>query len=312
MSIIGHDRQVQLLDLHARKGALSHAYLFTGPRHVGKMAIAQSLAFSILCKKRPSGALAFCGTCEVCESSTRGANPDITTEDIYSGERRREYISVEDVRRIRDRAARSAYAGKSIFFVRDAARLTREAANAFLKVLEEPRGDTIFLLMAETLDDVLPTIRSRSWILRFWPVSEELIMRHLLNTERMQENRARAIAMLCGGLPGQAIRFAKESEEALQKIAAERARVASFASAAMAERLRYADMLREDTEGMRMWYRERIAGLSAALHEALRANDGVNPVSLADMCGELLEGEERFSKPYAAKRVMFEATIIHV
>mgnify|MGYP001611549986 CR=1 FL=1 len=85
-----------------------------------------------------------------------GTQIDVTIEDSYKNEEEKQVrISVERIRHLRDRAGRSAYGGTHVFIVRDAGRLTREAANALLKILEEPQGNALFLLLAEKEEEVL-------------------------------------------------------------------------------------------------------------------------------------------------------------
>ncbi len=271
--VAGHKRQIQLLDLHIRAGTVSHAYLFSGPRHAGKMRVALQMVSSLLCADRPAGVLAFCGRCVECRGIAAGTHHDVHIEDTYKNEEDNQArISIEHIRRMRELAGRSAYGGTHVFIVRDASRLTREAANAFLKILEEPRGNTLFILLAEFLEDVLPTIRSRVWNIRFWPVLEQ-------GTIPLQENAA-----------------------------------LSLFSVPFADRLRYADTLRDNPDRMQMWYTEAITQASRALHESLLSysphQKQTEAVFLAHACRSLIEGRDRFTKPYGTKRILFESDIL--
>ncbi|GEM_PF-6334468 len=269
--IIGHKRQIQLLDLHIRTGTVSHAYLFTGPRHVGKMTVARRAACFLLCKRRAREALQPCGACEPCRLLETRSHQDVMVEDIHANAQERDKIRVEDIRRMRDRASRSGYGGRSVFIVRDAGLMTREAANAFLKILEEPRGETTFFLIAETADDVLATVRSRAWHVRFWPVLEKSPI------------------------------FS----------AAQRAAAHSLRKDIAADRLAYANTVREHPDRMQEWYRHSIAALSLELHDMMVTSSG-NARLLVAAAGvkRLIQGEERFQKSYATKRLQFENDIL--
>lgn len=271
--IIGHQRQLQLLDLHIRTGTVSHAYLFAGPRHVGKMTVALQMISSLLCKNRPVSPLASCSTCESCRSIAAGTHPDVTVEDIYAHEeKQQEHISIDSIRRIRDLAARSAHGSTRIFILRDGGRLTREASHAFLKTLEEPRGDILFLLLVEKLEEVLPTIRSRVWTIRFWPSPE-------------------------GFIPANG-----------------QVQISAFLSIPVADHLRHADTLRDYPDRMQTWYKDIIALMSNNLHEQFIAGipSPSTLVFLARTIKLLMEGEERFSKPFGTKRIIFESDILKV
>ncbi|TSC77823.1 MAG: DNA polymerase III subunit delta', partial [Parcubacteria group bacterium Gr01-1014_29] len=215
--IIGHQRQIQLLDLHIRTDALSHAYLFTGPRQVGKMTIARRAAASVLCLKRPRGVLASCGTCQSCTTLASQAHPDVFELSPGGGDAGKAPLRIGDIRDLRVRAGQSAYAGKKLFFVDDVSHSTHEAANALLKVLEEPRGDTVFFLIAQQAQDVLPTIRSRAWQMRFWPVSYELLETCLVENYHILPASAACAARLAYGCPGAALEFCSLPPEILKK-----------------------------------------------------------------------------------------------
>ncbi len=306
--IIGHQRQIQLIDLHLRSGAMSHAYLFSGARHAGKMTVAKKVAAALLCEKRGTGkdALFSCGACYACRMIKAGTHPDMVMIDTE--ETRKTLLHLEDAHHIRQHAALSAYGKTRIFIIRDVSKITREAANAFLKILEEPRRQALFLLLARVADDVLATIRSRVWHIRFWPVSEELLTASIQKEYHVSWEQAAKTARLADGLPGIAMRLVASAEEqtSLDK---ERARVYALFDASIAERMKFAEKLRENTDGMQKWFTESIAILQNKVHTHL-PHRGRQAVIAADQCRMLMEREEQFLKPYGVKRIIFEDALI--
>jgi len=100
-----------------------------------------------------------------------GTHPDLLRVESQTEEGVQETIGIDAIRALKGRASQTAFQrGYKIFIVDDAGYLTREASNSILKVLEEPPGDTVFILIASDESCVLPTIRSRVWQLKFWPV----------------------------------------------------------------------------------------------------------------------------------------------
>lgn len=154
--ILGQEEAVTRLERDLREKRFHHAYLFLGKRGIGKKALALSFARSILCPVEPQG---FCGSCPVCRRLDQGSYSE------FSGlfEEGREKIRLEEVRDLLQGEHLMKYEGDyRIIFMENVERLTEEAANSLLKVLEEPHEGTIFLLTASVPDRVLPTIQSRT------------------------------------------------------------------------------------------------------------------------------------------------------
>ena len=136
-------------------GAMTHAWLFTGPAGSGRSVAARALAAGLQCEQVPRG----CGECSGCRSVLAGTHPDVhsVVPDGLS-------ISVAEARSVVAGAARRPQLGHwQVVVIEDADRLTEQAANALLKAIEEPSDRTVFLLCVPSLhpDDVSLTIRSR-------------------------------------------------------------------------------------------------------------------------------------------------------
>lgn len=133
-------------------GDMTHAWLFCGPPGSGRSNAAVAFATALQCE------FGGCGECASCHQASIGAHPDIVLT-------RTEKLSI-GVDEVRDLVRRSALAPAGrrwqIMIIEDADRLTDQAANALLKAIEEPNPRTVWLLCAPTVEDVLPTIRSRT------------------------------------------------------------------------------------------------------------------------------------------------------
>ncbi|BAP13992.1 MAG: DNA polymerase III subunit delta' [Alcanivorax borkumensis] len=150
------DAMAQLLDQHAR-GRLPHALLLSGPKGIGKLRLAESLAQTLLCEK-PSAGLP-CGHCQGCQLSTAGTHPDLYR---LSPEEKSKTIKIDQVRKLVAFATRTAqYSGYRVAIISPAEALNRNAQNALLKTLEEPGTQTLLLLVSDQPTLLLPTIRSR-------------------------------------------------------------------------------------------------------------------------------------------------------
>ncbi|MEO7981387.1 MAG: DNA polymerase III subunit delta', partial [Sporichthyaceae bacterium] len=130
---------------------MTHAWLFTGPPGSGRSTAARAFAAALQC---PSGG---CGDCDACRTALAGTHADVEVVNT-----RKLSIGVDDARRLVSRAGRHPAGGRwQVLVVEDADRLTDQAGNALLKAVEEPTPRTVWLLCAPSVDDVLPTVRSR-------------------------------------------------------------------------------------------------------------------------------------------------------
>lgn len=185
--MIGFDKIRESLKGASKSGTLAHSHILVGPDGIGKSPLAKSLAGLIL-------------------------DPDAETErhyvDITSVRPDGKSIGVDEVRRIVGEANVMPFEGKrKVIIIYNAELLTVQAQNALLKTIEEPPFGVFFILLTKTLDDLLPTIRSRCAIHRLFPLSRKEMAdyikeRHHLSGQALEE--ASAISL---GVPGRADAF---------------------------------------------------------------------------------------------------------
>lgn len=184
-------------------GRLAHAYLFVGAQGVGRADAARQLARVVLCSSNPDPD-DFCGSCENCRLMEAGSHPDYQETGVPEG---KQLLPIGVIRVVQHRAGlKPRTAERRFFVIRDAERMTLEAASCFLKTLEEPPGGCVFVLVASSLRDVPETIVSRCRLVRFrnLPPTE---LAEQLERKGMDADEAWWLAHRCWGSPGAAERF---------------------------------------------------------------------------------------------------------
>ncbi|MDO8736086.1 MAG: DNA polymerase III subunit gamma/tau [Thermoleophilia bacterium] len=152
--VMGQEHVTRTLVNAIDSGKISHAYLFAGSRGTGKTSTAKLLAKALDCINGPTSTP--CGVCDSCVAISAGTSLDVIEMDAASNR------GIDDIRDIRDKVAFATVEGKyKVYILDEAHMLTKEASNAFLKVLEEPPGHVIFVLCTTEAHKVLPTIQSR-------------------------------------------------------------------------------------------------------------------------------------------------------
>ena len=172
-TLIGQDNIAQTLKNSILRGQLAHAYLFCGPRGVGKTTTARIFAKMINCSN-PSEDMEPCGTCESCLSFAEGRSYCIHELDAASNN------GVEDIKTLMDQVRIPPQVGKySVYIIDEVHMLSQAAFNAFLKTLEEPPAHAIFILATTEKHKILPTILSRCQTYDFNRITIENIVRNL-------------------------------------------------------------------------------------------------------------------------------------
>jgi DNA polymerase III subunit gamma/tau len=153
--VVGQQHVVRTLRNAVEQGKVHHAYLFVGSRGTGKTSMAKILARSLNCE-RGGPTVTPCGECESCLTIAAGSSIDVIEMDAASNR------SVDDVRDLRERVAYAPAGGRwKVYILDEAHMLTKEAWNAFLKTLEEPPPNTVFVLATTEAHKVMATIADR-------------------------------------------------------------------------------------------------------------------------------------------------------
>lgn len=172
-SLIGQDNIAQTLKNSILRGQLAHAYLFCGPRGVGKTSTARIFAKTINCSD-PSAEMEPCGKCESCMSFAEGRSYCIHELDAASNN------GVDDIKALMDQVRIPPQVGRySVYIIDEVHMLSQAAFNAFLKTLEEPPAHAIFILATTEKHKILPTILSRCQTYDFNRITVENIVRNL-------------------------------------------------------------------------------------------------------------------------------------
>jgi len=170
--LVGQDAVVrQLTDAVAGHG-MTHAWLFTGPPGSGRSNAARAFAAALQCAEGG------CGSCDSCHQALSGTHPDVAIvvpEGLH--------LLIKEAREVIERASRAPVRGRwQITLIEDADRMEERTSNTILKVVEEPPPHGVLMLCAPSIDDVLPTIRSRCRLVPLVVPSADAVARHLVGT----------------------------------------------------------------------------------------------------------------------------------
>jgi len=202
--IIGQERAIQFLKQAMARERMPHAYLFVGIHGVGKTATAMALTQAVNCLEpvKEEG----CGHCRSCRQILGGNFPDLFTVNPDG-----QFIKIEQIRELNHSFSFKPVSGRyRVSIIRQAESMTEEAANSFLKTLEEPpEGNILILNVTEPLD-LLPTIVSRCQKVSFRPIPAPLLTKWLIDHKQATEAKAEVLARISEGSLGKALEMEDE------------------------------------------------------------------------------------------------------
>ena len=232
----GQQLPVQTLERSLAEGRLHHAYLFVGPAHLGKATLAVQLAQALNCDADTPP----CGACPSCTRIAGGNHADVRFVSLGDNAAS---IGIDAVRDVINSAHLRPYEGRTrVFVVTEADLLTRDAANALLKVLEEPPDDVVLILVGHSADNLLPTVRSRCQTFYFRPLPVGEVARILQEERGVGAEQADVLARLSRGCVGWAV--AASEDDALYASVHQRIeQIVDAIEGGLEERLAYAGEL---------------------------------------------------------------------
>ena len=204
--IRGQEKAIAFLQGVIANERVASAYLFAGMGGIGKTTTALAFARLLNCEDPVDGDA--CAQCDSCRKIFDGNHPDI---HVIKPEKDKKVIGIEQVREIERHIAFSPVSARyRVMIIDPADRMTDEAANAFLKTLEEPPPRNVFILNVRDPGDLFPTIVSRCQRVPFKPLATEHIADFLTHEEHVDAERARLVARLAEGSLGRAQRLASD------------------------------------------------------------------------------------------------------
>lgn len=221
--IMGQEAALKTLKAALPPGRPAHSYLFTGPDGVGKRSTALAWARALFCAKGGGDA---CGSCGPCVKVATGNHPDLILVQPEIREKKvKEEIDIEHARDLITRLGYRPYESQRIVAIIDGANLMNPiAANALLKTLEEPPGETVIIVIATNMDSLLPTVVSRLRAVRFALLPYDAVVKILMTRRKIPLEEAKTMAALSKGAPGLL------SEEALPALRGDRKKAMDFIS----------------------------------------------------------------------------------
>jgi DNA polymerase-3 subunit delta' len=206
--IIGQPRAAQILANVLRVGKIPHAYIFHGIEGVGKKTQARAFFAAINCRERTLAGEP-CGVCPSCVKVSSGLHPDLTIIEPQG-----QSIRIEQIRELKNAISFEPLEGRmQMFLFSQADQLRLEAANALLKILEEPLSRSILVLVTERLHLIPLTVVSRCQKIPFLPLPEEEVAFFLVEKLALSPKEALDLARRSEGSIGRAMRQAASLRE---------------------------------------------------------------------------------------------------
>ena len=340
---LGQDHLIARLQPALEQRRESHAYLLTGPPHVGKLTLGLEIAQAVNCLAfskaplpgGPTGG-APCGECAQCQRIADRLHADVRVVDLeftraVSGRENATAISIDAIRELERSVNLNPFEGsRSVVIIDGASTMTVDAANALLKTLEEPPPGVLFLLLTDEEESLLSTIRSRCQTLQLLPMSRQQMMDHFAVNHGIAKEEADRLYRLSRGCLGWALRALAEPQ-LLDQRQADLERIRETVTAGLDAKFAYANEVaslfgsnrpaaRELLSLWLRWWRDLLLlkeGADEYLHNAdqteeLQAHaDKLTTVQIAAFIRRLLETLAALDAN-ASPRLALETLMLHV
>ena len=298
--IVGHEHTIDLLRRALVAQRVQHAYLFTGPEHIGKTLLAQRFAQTLLCTGGPDPHLVPqnpCGVCLSCRKVLHGNHPDVHT---IARAPDKQFILIEQVRALQSDSARKRLEGRyNIFIIQGMHEMNVQAANCLLKTLEEPEPGVVLLLTAPDPGYLLPTILSRVQQVPMHVLTTTQIQAALEQHWEVGPQEAGLIAALAAGRMGWAVQAA-EDDNLLAERREQLETLTGLLKASIVQRFEMAQRLSGDADKLRdilelwlLWWRDIV----------LAANNSLDLIVNVDM-RDLIAKQATKLGPVEAERIV--------
>ncbi|RJR32112.1 hypothetical protein C4569_00145 [Candidatus Parcubacteria bacterium] len=215
--LVGHEKITNFLQQTIISGNQNHAYLFCGLQGLGKKTAAELFASSLMClgDGQADGKALPCGKCHCCTQYFKNVHPDIFKLEVARNEKTeklKKNISISQIKELHDKLSRRSFLNSyKIAIIDEADLMTLEAANSLLKILEEPLGRTVIILIVSKLYRIPLTIASRCQVINFLPVPRNTIFAYL-EEKKIDRKKAQEISDIAFGRPGIAISLCNDAE----------------------------------------------------------------------------------------------------
>src|SRR6056297_3312851 len=186
-SVVGQDRIKYYLTNSVKKDNLTHGYIFEGPKNIGKLEVAKVFAQLILCQNSEEKP---CEICSSCKKANANSHPDIHILKLDENS-----IKRKDIDELQDSIYIKPYESKKkVYIIDDSHKMTVQAANTFLKTLEEPPEDTIIIMLTISRDLLLDTIVSRCQNINFDMLGRKEVEKILVKKYNIKSDKAKLLA----------------------------------------------------------------------------------------------------------------------
>ncbi len=232
--VLGQPKIITLLEHGIQRGQLSHAYLFVGPPHVGKLTLAINFAQAVNCDSQDVP----CQQCPSCRRIAAAKHADVQITDLVSPEAKG--IGIDQIRDMQMASHLPPYEGKRKVFILDKADLlSHEAANCLLKTLEEPPPNVHLVLLTARESRLLPTVLSRCQRVELRPLPTSVVGDILTKHHNISHDKASLLSRLSAGCLGWAL-LAKDDDRILDERQQSIVTFIDLSSANLQQRLAYA------------------------------------------------------------------------